>query len=345
MHIIQTHKTVAEYCEDYINGKVIVNRDYQRSRKVWPAAAQSFLIESILLGYPVPKLALYELTDRISRKTVREIVDGQQRSEAISAFYSGGLRLSNSLEFDRAAGRTYGELDEDLQDGFLAYPLGIDLFVDSTEKDVREIFRRINSYEVPLNPEEQRHARWQGAFKWFVYHLSSRHDQVFLELGTFGQKALVRMQDMKWITEVTHALLSGITTTNKAALDSLYKSRDASFPEEAEISGQIEDALEIVRSFDAVHQTALSKTYQLYSLVLAVIHSKHNVVALQADGIGGGGLASAPEIEARLAELADAIEAKDENGDYGDFVRASTATNVAANRRTRFNAYLDALAG
>src|SRR3954470_24513201 len=100
MQIIPTHMTVVQYCESLADESIIVNRDYQRSNQVWPSTAQSFLIESILLGYPVPKLALYQVTDRVSRRTYLEIIDGQQRTEAIQSFYDGDLRLSRTLAFE-----------------------------------------------------------------------------------------------------------------------------------------------------------------------------------------------------------------------------------------------------
>ncbi|HVO71966.1 MAG TPA: DUF262 domain-containing protein, partial [Aggregatilineaceae bacterium] len=94
MQVIPSNFTVAEYCEQMLGGKIIVNRDYQRSPKVWPPAARSYLIESILLGFPIPKLSLYQRTDLRSRTTLKEIVDGQQRSTAILAFFEDELRLS-----------------------------------------------------------------------------------------------------------------------------------------------------------------------------------------------------------------------------------------------------------
>lgn len=73
MQIVSTNMTVAEYCQSIDRKALQVNTTYQRSNKVWPLAAQSFLIESILLGFPVPKISLFAKTDRISRLTVREI--------------------------------------------------------------------------------------------------------------------------------------------------------------------------------------------------------------------------------------------------------------------------------
>jgi hypothetical protein len=83
MIIQPTNYTIADYCAAMQRKEIVVNSDYQRSDKVWPPAARSFLIETILLNYSMPKLSLYQVTDVKSRKTYKEIVDGQQRSKIV----------------------------------------------------------------------------------------------------------------------------------------------------------------------------------------------------------------------------------------------------------------------
>ena len=80
----------------------------------------------------------------------------------------------------------------------------------STPADIREVFRRINSYNVPLNPEEQRHASYQGLFKWFIHRLTRRFDKHFVEMGMLSSKQIVRMGDAKILTELCHSFLKGI---------------------------------------------------------------------------------------------------------------------------------------
>jgi hypothetical protein len=174
MEIVPTNYTVLDYCKELLSKQIQVNRDYQRSDTVWPEAARSFLIETIVLGYPVPKLSLFQKVDVRSKTAFKEIVDGQQRSGAVLAFDRDELRLTRGLETDGVAGRTYSELDEQYQSRFLNYRLALDLFVGATPETIREVFRRTNSYTVPLNPEEERHATYQGAFKWFIYKTVSR---------------------------------------------------------------------------------------------------------------------------------------------------------------------------
>lgn len=168
MERISTNYTVSDYCAGMERGEIVVNKEYQRSERVWPDIARSFLIETMLLGFPMPKLYLYSVVDLKKRKTVKEIVDGQQRSMAIWEFFEDKFMLSRKLETEDFCGKKFSELDDEWQQKFITYAISADLFVSATDEEVRETFRRMNSYTIPLNPEEQRHAEFQGAFKWFV---------------------------------------------------------------------------------------------------------------------------------------------------------------------------------
>ena len=346
MKIIGSSMSVAQYCKELAEKTVIVNHDYQRSPKVWPTSAQSFLIESILLGYPVPKLALFQITNRTTLTTTKEIVDGQQRTEAIRLFAEDKLRLSTTLEFSDAAGRKYSELDPALQDSFLSYALGLDIFVDSVPQDIRETFRRVNAYETPLNGEEQRHAQFQGEFKWFIYHLSKNHDESFKLLGTFAERQLARMADMKLLTEITHALESGITTTNKASLTQIYRKFDTSFPNAVSHTRRFDEAILAMIDLQQIHGTAVTKPLSLYALLLALMHADSEVESLSSLAAGGNGLKT-PEDRARsLSELSAVLDLDESDVPEGlkAFYKASDkGTNVGAARETRFLTYLDAV--
>lgn len=345
MQIVPTSMTVADYCHGMDRGEIVVNHEYQRSDKVWPLVARSFLIETILMGFPIPKLFLHQVTDVKSRKTVKAIVDGQQRSAAIKEFFAGTLRLSPSLDLEDAAGRTYPELTEDLQSEFLNYALSLDLFVAASDEEVREVFRRMNLFTVPLNPEEQRHAVFQGQFKWFIHKIARSFDDAFGRIGLFTPKQLVRMADTKLLTEIVHAYINGFTTTDKRKLDALYRSRDKEFNEEDEIRARLVPALDELISWEPLRGTALMKPYQAYALILAIVHIHSPVASLEQDFPSP----SIQEIDVsrameNLTALAGALDDPDNAGDYGPFVEASSEkTNVAAERRERFTWFCRAL--
>lgn len=353
--------TVADFCRGLARKEYSVNRNYQRSDAVWPQAAKSFLIETILLDYPVPKLSLHQRLELSTRTTVKDIVDGQQRSRAIMDFYENKLRLSRSLLTEEYRGRRFSELDKEAQSQFLNYGLNFDVFVAAQAEEVREVFRRMNSFTVPLNPEESRHASFQGPFKWFIHGLSRDFDTAFQACGVFTEKQINRMVDAKLITEIAHALLRGITTTSKASLDKIYRDFDVDFPQQDEVDGAIRAGLDGVLSDPDIRDTPLLKPYNVYSLALA--HIQHSGKWEVDDDVQ---LPSVPDFRAgessyNLSLLAEAISVYEEIGDvdedggvapaddappspYAEFIQATKErTNVASQRKRRFEYFLAAL--
>jgi hypothetical protein len=343
MDLVESQFTVADYCAAFERNEIRVNTEYQRSNKVWPDAARSFLIETILLGYPIPKLFLHQITDVRSRRAYKEIVDGQQRTKAIIDFFSDQLRLSTRTEIEGVSGKTYSELDDDLKGKFLNYSLSTDLFVAAQPVEIREVFRRMNSYTVPLNPEEKRHATFQGKFKWFIYQVSKQLDATFTLTGIFKEKNLVRMADAKLLCEIVHAVLNGITTTNAKKLDTLYRQHDENFEREEELSQRLVSAFDFILPFEEIHNSPLMKPFSVYSLILAISHLADPIDELQPyyEVRQGQDLNDNRLYLENLAALSDALEDPDEApADFKPFVDASTSkTNVARERITRFQWY------
>lgn len=338
MNVTPTTYTVADYCQLYERGEITVNRSYQRSDKVWPQQARSYLIESILLGFPLPKFTLNQVTDLRSKKTIKEIVDGQQRTMAIWDFYGDRLTLASSLKTQSIAGKTYSELDDEDQGKFLSATLTIDLLVSADKGEVREAFRRMNSYTIPLNAEEHRHAFFQGPFKWFINDVASKFERSFLRTGIFTEKQLVRMADTKLMAEACDAFVNGIRTTNKTILDRLYRERDGSFPEEDELRRRLMSTLDIVGSWSELHESNLMKPYLVYSLVLALSHVVEPCAAFSPLFSSPGSREVQTEFSARnLLLLSEALEGTEGTEAYREFVEAcESKTNVKAQREARF---------
>lgn len=344
MIVTQTPYTIAEYCQALLRSEIKVNQEYQRSPKVWPVAARSFLIETILLGYPMPKFALYQITDLKSRTTIKEIVDGQQRSNTIMEFYRDELRLARSAGAEEIEGRTYSQLGEEWQHKFLSYSLSVDLFVGATKEDIREVFRRVNSYQAPLNAEERRHAGFQGRFKWFIYHLSRRFAEAFGRIGTFTEMQLARMRDAKLLSEVTHAILHGITTTRDGDLTKLYERNDAAFPQAEDVDERLSSAMNVVLGLQQCHRGALVKHYQIYSLLLAIMHADSPVATLRPHYSFGRRRVDPLRATEALSRLAAAVQDEGSEPKLAPFVKASSEkTNVADHRVGRFQWFCRAL--
>lgn len=335
MQVTSSNFTVAEYCEQMRASGIVVNHDYQRSDKVWPPAARSYLIETILLGYPMPKMALHQTTDLRTRRTKKEIVDGQQRSQAIFDFFEDKLRLSGNTIFAR---KTYSLLEPEEQQRFVDYSLSVDLFVGATPEQIRQVFRRMNSYTVPLNPQEKRHATHQGELKWFIVSMTERYAGALLELGVFSEKQLSRMADAGLLSDVVFTLSSGIKSASDVSIDKFYSSNEADFPQAREMERRIADAMDVVMEWRDIHESSLMKSYNFYTLLLAISHAQQPLPSMDECYPRARRLTIDPAFALpNLTALSSALDNPSGYPAFSTWIAAcSKATNRIDPRRVRF---------
>ena len=335
MQVTTTSYTIAEYCQQMLEKNVTVNREYQRSSKVWPAAARSYLIDTILSGFPIPKLSLYQKTDLRTRRTIKEIVDGQQRSNAILDFFNDDLRITGKHRF---SGSRFSNLQEEDQHRFLEYALSCDIFVGATDPEVRQVFQRMNSYQVLLNKQEQRHAIYQGEFKWFVVEMTERYAQLLKEIGVFSERDLIRMADAALITEIIYGTNRGIESASDPKLDSFYRDHEEAL-DHISNSGLLDALFSDLLRYPQLHNGPLMKSYQFYSLMLAFAHVNHGPIEVLSGLVPIEGEADVDGERSlyRLSELASALESPEREPQLLQFVNASTkGTNRITQRETRF---------
>lgn len=254
--------------------------------------------------------------------------------------------LSRAIETEELRGLRFSDLDPESTDKFLDYGLSVDLFTAAPIEQVIEVFRRMNSYTVPLNPEEKRHAGYQGEFKWFINRLSKTNQPTFRTIRAFSEKQFFRMADAKLLTEICHAIDKGIATTNARMLDNMYKDFDKKFADENTIEKTITTALGELSGWVELHNGPLMRPYQLYSLILAVAHVQARLPKLQSVFRVNRALTiNRDQAVQALSALAEAVEREDKD-DYWEYVSASTSkTNVKKERETRFVWFCRAITG
>ncbi|RWA99915.1 DUF262 domain-containing protein [Mesorhizobium sp.] len=335
--------SVADYCHDFNNKKIIVNDDYQRNVGLWTAQARSFFIESILLEYPIPKLYLHAKLDLKSRQQIKEVVDGQQRTHALVSFFNNKQKLTSNIDTPELKGLNYNQLDDEWKSKFLGYSLPIDQFSGAPDDEVREAFRRMNANNVPLNDEEQRNAKFQGPFKWFIVQVADRYKSVLGSIGVFSRRDLIRMADLKLYADIVLTLDSGFQTIKGKQIDDLYKKYNGTFAPEATYSDILTSSIERFLEVDALQKPFLIKAHVFQTLILAIIDIKTpgSIPGLndaETEATINRIAALALPLDVLLAGLAD----PDSYPAASEFVTAATQkTNVHSSRLIRF-AYLRA---
>ncbi len=149
----------------YKEGVLTFNPDFQR-QYIWKARkGKSRLIESLMLRIPIPAFYFYEKED--SRFT---IIDGQQRLQTIFDFLDGKFRLFD-LEYlnNQYNGKKFDDLALKYKQRINRTQLNINILDDrSPQKVIYDIFRRINSGGIPLNPQEMRNALCSNSVRSFL---------------------------------------------------------------------------------------------------------------------------------------------------------------------------------
>lgn len=219
------------------NGELVVSPKYQRN-KVWNLNAKSYLIDTIIKGYPIPQIFIRQQIDIASRKTQREVIDGQQRITAIIEFIEGLFKIQKSHNKE-LGGLIYEELPTDVKEGILNYNISFEIIKLKDDGKIYEMFARLNTNNVALNKQELRNAQFWGEFKVFVLRKASDFKNIFIDKKIFKDKDLSRMADVEFMNSLIIHLIDGIVTDSNQKTDSYYKKYDKEF----DIMDQVEDRL------------------------------------------------------------------------------------------------------
>ena len=85
------HRTVSWFNKTFASGELELAAPFQRN-PVWTVLQQAYLIDTILLGLPIPELYMQDLGDE--EGVEQHIgVDGQQRIRAVLDFVQGNYAL------------------------------------------------------------------------------------------------------------------------------------------------------------------------------------------------------------------------------------------------------------
>lgn len=166
--------------------------DFQRSF-VWNIKQQIRLIESILLGIPLP--AFYFNQDKDG---AQQVIDGVQRLTTIKLFMSDQLELKEEhLEYlGPLKGSTFSTLDTATKRRFDRTQIVAHVIEPQTPDDVKyDIFNRVNTGGSPLTAQEIRHCMSKSRSREFLRELveSDSFDQAM------GKFFLSKNLDGEWV--------------------------------------------------------------------------------------------------------------------------------------------------
>jgi len=222
-------------------GSLVLSPSFQR-RPVWPKNAKSLLIDTIARGIPIPIIFLRQRTNLQTLEPLREVVDGQQRLRTVLGFLDKALlkdfdpvrddftvRRSHNRDI---AGKPFASLSARVRQDILDYEFSVHVLPsDTDDRELLQIFARMNSTGYKLTAQELRNAQFFGDFKTLAYELAHEQLQRWREWRVFSETDIARMTEVEDTSDFMLLMLSGLHAREKTLLDKIYKAHEERFPE------------------------------------------------------------------------------------------------------------------
>lgn len=148
--------------------QLVLDPEFQREY-VWTQEQKSELIESILMGIPIPIVYLFQTRDaRI------QVVDGRQRISAVIDFMNNKFGLTElKIMKNIKKGTKFKDLEPIQQRKIEDYQIDTYLIQPPTPERIKfDIFDRVNRGGTRLNNQEMRNALYQGQATKLIKELS-----------------------------------------------------------------------------------------------------------------------------------------------------------------------------
>lgn len=169
IRITTKHFSLRDVVDQIREKDVDLSPDFQRDY-VWKQRQRTRLIESILLGIPLP--AFYFNQDK---EGSYQVVDGVQRLSTIALFMNDAHVLDKvDLEYlHNMHGLTYSRLDTAALRRFRSTQIVVHVIEPQTPDEVKyDIFGRVNTLGSPLSAQEIRHAMSKDRSRQFLKELA-----------------------------------------------------------------------------------------------------------------------------------------------------------------------------
>jgi len=236
----------------------------------------------------MPVIFLRDIASGLDQlEPARQVVDGQQRIRTLLGFVSHSLlpdfderddftvRRSHNSEI---SGKRFDELSEEIRHRILNYEFSVDVFrSDTDDREILQIFARMNATGVKLKPQELRNAEFIGEFKALMYRLAAEQLPRWREWGIFSEQDIARMEEVELTSEIALLMVRGsLSGRDQKALNTIYRTNEESFAKGKEVARRFRFVMDSVdeKFGDVLSDTAFARKALTYPL-LAAIYDLH----------------------------------------------------------------------
>jgi uncharacterized protein with ParB-like and HNH nuclease domain len=253
--------TISQIRDKYDTGSLNLNPPYQR-RFIWSLKDQQTLIDSILRGYAIPNIFIFE-----KKKNQFEMVDGQQRTRTIIGFIE---RQFKTLEGEYFSDKKHKAIFEKYE-----IPITIIEMIENDES-IEEFYALVNKSGIHLNrPELKKAEYFDTKFLKLVTELAD--DSNFQSLELFTELSTKRMNDIDFVSELVTYLIEG-NSDKKLKVDKAFE-HDIEETEYMELKSQFAKIIKIFKKFDdrfPLKKTRYKQRNDFYTL-FGFVHKNYSL--------------------------------------------------------------------
>lgn len=171
INVSKDDNSVYELKRQYDKERIQLSPSYQRGN-VWTQKQKSELIESILMGIPLPIMYFFQ-----DDNGIKQVVDGKQRLSALFDFIDNKFALAELSIMNGLKGKKFKDLEGIDQGKIEDYKVSINVIKPPTPDRIKfDIFDRVNRGGTRLNNQEMRNAIYQGKATELLEELKDSED-------------------------------------------------------------------------------------------------------------------------------------------------------------------------
>lgn len=251
-------RTVQSITRDIKKEKIILDTSIQRSADQWDKKKKSLLVLSAIQGIIIPGVFAKETVNE-NNETLWEILDGKQRLTVLASFLNDEFGLDKSYS-DEYAGKTYSELEEEVQNIIKNTEITINVYQDLSDQETEDIFCRLNNGQ-PLSNENIYRAHMSDELRAFI---DTAIKKPFMEKANFTRGQIRRSEDQG-------VILSALALISEQGINDLTKKSILNFIDEYKKDFDKEMCDIILESLDLLDKMIPAKHKNLKKVSIPMI--------------------------------------------------------------------------
>jgi hypothetical protein len=258
------------------NRQINLTPGFQR-RSVWSLTDRRRLIQSVIEGYPLPSIFLYQRDH--DGKLIYDVIDGKQRLETLLMFMGQGRfkRDRFDVRLDLGDGLDWHDWNS-IKRRYPRQVAAIHSYKIQTVEikgelsQIIDLFVRINSTGKRLTSGERRHAAFYNSpFLKAAEKLVTTFEAYLTQTRILSQAQIDRMKGVELFSEFIMSLQIGGPTNKKTSLDRTIGNDKINGNTLHRLSNEVARTVRLIkRMFPKLGETRFHNSAEFYSLFLLV---------------------------------------------------------------------------